>query len=192
MNNIVRIALYIILITLLYLGITTLMRSCGSNDTLGEITDTVENTAEKVNAEEYFEDEFESGETIDLSEDDSFDQGGSRTDYTALDDATDEFESTPNDYAPDKDVVYTPKPTSSTSGSGRHMVIAGNFLQEGNASKMVRKLTNMGYNGAEKVVFDNSQYHSVIATRGNDYARVANVSSELKRNGIDNYIKTQK
>jgi len=191
MNNIVRIALYIVLITLLYLGVTTMMQSCGSSDPTADIRDAVENVGDKVNVDEYFEDdEFEDGETIDLSEDDSFDTEGSRTDYSALDDATDEFEASDRrTYVPDKDV--TPVYSSPASSSGRHMVIAGNFLQSTNADKMVRKLSNMGYS-AEKVVFNNSQYHSVLAVRSNDYSRVANVSSELKRSGVDNYIKTQK
>ncbi len=191
MNNLVRIALYIVLITLLYLGVTTMMQSCGSSDPTADITDVVENAGDKVNVDEYFEDdEFEDGETIDLSEDDSFDTEGSRTDYSALDDATDEFEASDRrTYAPDKEV--TPVYSSPSSSSGKHMVIAGNFLQSGNADKMVKKLSNMGYS-AEKVVFDNSQYHSVLAVRSNDYSKVANVSSELKRSGVDNYIKTQK
>lgn len=168
------------------------MQSCGeSSDLTSGQSGVVDNTTESVNVDEYFEDdEFVGGETIDLSADDSFDTEGSTTDYSALDNATDEFEpvSQPT-YTPDKDI--TPVYSSPVSSTGRHMVIAGNFLQESNANKMVRKLSNMGYS-AEKVVFDNSQYHSVLAARSNDYSRVATVSSELKQGGVDNYIKTQK
>ena len=197
MNNIVRIILYIVGITLLYLWISTMMGSCNDSNSLDDV---VENETETsvIDAEEYFEeDEFESGQTIDLSEDDSFETDGTSTDYTALDEAIDksfdESEATPKATTSQTAPRQSPKPKTQTqsNSSGKHMVIAGNFLQEANANKMVTKLKNMGYT-AEKVVFNNSQYHSVLAVRSNNYSSVSNVSSELKRNGIDNYIKTQK
>lgn len=192
MNNIVRIILYIVGITLLYLWISTAMEGC-SKQKARDLAAAKEVSTEVVNAEEYFEDdEFEGGQTIDLSEDDSFETDGTTTDYTALDEAIDKtFEEAAPKSTPTSRPAQTTTSTYSSNGSGKHMVIAGNFLQEDNAEKMVRKLKNMGYS-AEKVVFNYSQYHSVLAIRSNDYSSVSNVSSELKRNGIDNYIKTQK
>lgn len=193
MNNIVRIILYIVGITLLYLWISTAMEGC-SKQKARDLAAQTEQDAEVVNAEEYFEDdEFEGGQTIDLSEDDSFETDGTTTDYTALDEAIDKTfeEAAPQAAAPVSQPTQSVQKTYRNTGSGKHMVIAGNFLQENNADKMVRKLKNMGYS-AEKVVFNYSQYHSVLAIRSNDYSSVSNVSSELKRNGIDNYIKTQK
>lgn len=196
MNNIVRIILYIVGITLLYLWISTMMGSCNASNPVDDIVDAATET-NIIDAEEYFEeDEFEGGQTIDLSEDDSFETDGTTTDYTALDEAIDKsFEEAAAPKATTQ--KSTPKQSSQpasrsqSNSNGKHMVIAGNFLQEGNANKMVTKLKNMGYS-AEKVVFNNSQYHSVLAARSNNYSSVSNVSNELKRNGIDNYIKTQK
>ena len=71
------------------------------------------------------------------------------------------------------------------------MVVAGNFLVEANAGNMVRKLNNLGYT-AESVVFDESQYYTVLASRSDDYNQALSVSSQLKSRGIDNYVKSQK
>lgn len=194
MNNIVRIILYIVGITLLYLWVSTAMEGC-SKQKAKELAAEVETAKEVIDADQYFEeDEFEGGQTIDLSDDDSFETEGTTTDYTALDEAIDKtFEEAAPKATPQKPAPKPAQTTTRTSSnsSGKHMVIAGNFGQENNADKMVRKLINMGYS-AEKVVFNNSQYHSVLAARSNDYSTVSNVSNELKRNGIDNYIKTQK
>ncbi len=78
-----------------------------------------------------------------------------------------------------------------SSADGKYMVVAGNFLVEANAGNMVRKLNNLGYT-AESVVFDESQYYTVLASRSDDYNQALSVSSQLKSRGIDNYVKSQK
>lgn len=92
-----------------------------------------------------------------------------------------------------KEPKTTPAPSKTYStATGQYMVVAGNFLVEANAGNMVRKLNNLGYNGAESVIFDESQYYTVLASRSDDYNKALSVSSQLKSRGIDNYVKSQK
>lgn len=197
MNKLLRVGIYIVCITLLYLWISTMFNSCGSAEVGGQTTDLLTQTTEEViDVEQYFEDEeFEEGQTIDLSEDNAFGEDDredldetSEPDYSGLDNAIDRAFETEDI----QEEVYTSTQQTRSTGTGRHMVIAGNFLMKENANKMVSKLRNMGYNSAERVSFDDSEYHSVIAARSNDYAIAADASSQLKSNGIDNYIKTKK
>ena len=57
--------------------------------------------------------------------------------------------------------------TDSASGSDdqRHLVIAGSYLSEVNAKILLKQLKKSGYDDAEIVVFDFSQYHTVCAGR---------------------------
>jgi len=68
------------------------------------------------------------------------------------------------------------------------VVIAGNYLVEGNASVMVRKLKSSGYGDAEKVVFDLSRYYTVIAGSYDSRSLANSISSELDGKGIENYV----
>jgi cell division septation protein DedD len=68
------------------------------------------------------------------------------------------------------------------------MIVAGNYLLEDNADEMVRKLKKSGYNSAEKVVFDLSQYHSVVAARFDDRSSADRMAKRLKDEGFDNYV----
>jgi hypothetical protein len=72
------------------------------------------------------------------------------------------------------------------------MVMAGSYILESNADEMVMKLNKLGYSNAEKVVFDLSQFHSVCAGRFDDYTKAVQVSAELKRRGVDNYVHRKK
>jgi hypothetical protein len=197
MNKLLRVALYALGIIVLYIWFSTVFKSCGTQET--ELAEALPTTEQVVNAEEYFEDEFEGGQTINLSEKDEFNAGleTPTTDFTEIETVE---EATSTQYEEPKSTYQAPLPTttntntrstSSSYSSGKHMVIAGNFLAEANADKMVRKLKNMGYNSAEKVVFDFSEYFSVIAYRNDNYAAAADVSSDLKRSGVDNYLKAR-
>jgi hypothetical protein len=69
------------------------------------------------------------------------------------------------------------------------MLIAGNYLVQSNANEMRSKLSNLGFANAEVAIFDNSQYHTVIASRYSDYGEALESSSNLKAKGIDCYVK---
>lgn len=85
----------------------------------------------------------------------------------------------------------TPAPVSTNTG-GRFLVVAGNYLVETNAREMVKKLKNMGYSGAQHLVFDQSQYYTVIASRSDSRNGAQSSSDNLKGKGVDNYVHTQR
>ncbi len=89
-------------------------------------------------------------------------------------------------------VPVNQSPVRMTSSTGEFMVIAGNYIMHSNAGGMANKLKQMGFSSAEIVVFDLSQYHSVVASRTDDYDRAVNVVSELKQKGIDSYVHRKK
>jgi hypothetical protein len=71
------------------------------------------------------------------------------------------------------------------------MLLDGSYLIEDNAQTMIKKLKNLGYENAEMVIFDMSQYHSVCAGRFSSLSSAQQESSALKRKGIDNYVHTK-
>ena len=79
--------------------------------------------------------------------------------------------------------------TATSNSSGQYMIIAGNYLVQSNANEMSKKLKNLGFGSAEVATFDNSQYHTVIASRYSDYGKAVEASSNLKAKGIDCYVK---
>lgn len=83
------------------------------------------------------------------------------------------------------------KPVAANTG-GSHMIIAGNYLLQSNADIMIKKLKGLGYSGAYIAVFDQSQYHTVIANTYNSYEKAANSAASLKRQGVDCYVKRKK
>ena len=82
--------------------------------------------------------------------------------------------------------------TSNGSDDGDYLVIAGNYIINSNAENMVLKLKKSGYNDAEIVIFDMSQYHSVVANRYEDYNSAYNLVKQLEAKGIDSYVHRKK
>ena len=87
----------------------------------------------------------------------------------------------------------TPTPVvannNSSNSYGEYMVIAGNYLVESNAKAMMKKLNNLGYNNSDVFVFDNSQYHTVIASRHDSYGSALEIANAIRRQGVDCYVK---
>lgn len=75
-----------------------------------------------------------------------------------------------------------------TNVNGQFLVMAGSYLIENNADAMISKLNGFGYKKAEKVVFDNSNFHSVCVSRMSDHSLALNLSNELKNKGVDSYV----
>ena len=138
------------------------------------VTDKVSDAAENAN-DEFFSDD--DGENNDLAD-------------QLFDDEEPSYEKEVTSAETYSEPEAQPRKTYSSS-DGKYMVVAGNFLVEANAGNMVRKLNNLGYT-AESVVFDESQYYTVLASRSDDYNQALSVSSQLKSRGIDNYVKSQK
>jgi hypothetical protein len=64
-------------------------------------------------------------------------------------------------------------------------------LIKDNALDMKNRLSKLGYENSELVVFDLSQYHSVVASRYSTYEAALKISNELKRSGVDCYVHAQ-
>jgi len=198
MGRFLKIAVYIAVLFLGYLWIATVAKSC--NKTSTDDTELVDEVASQDEFADDFADDFFDDETEESDE--SLDEmgGGTSTevesdlmdsspmDYTEVDEIIEENQPTKQTYSePDKQ--RTAKSTSSSSG--KYLLLAGSYLIEDNASTMVRKLNKMGYNNAEVVVFDMSQYHSVCAGRYSNMSTAKQECNSLKRQGVDNYVHTR-
>jgi len=148
-----------------------ILDGCGKKDqagsTLEEAGDQLEQVVDDHTQEDYFESE---DGTVDYASDDN------ETDYSESVEEEAEADYSSSDYS------------SSSSSQKKYMIVAGNYLLEDNANDMVRKLRTSGYNSAETVVFDLSQYHTVIAARFADRSSADRTAERLKNEGFDNYV----
>ena len=187
-----RIALWACFFIFIYLGTTMLFKSCKSEtqsaiEVADDITDASEDKVKDLEenvkeiADKFFEDD---DEIIYTNEDED---GESEL-------ANDLFKEEPTQQTrkePAREKTSTPAPVR-TSSTGRYLVVAGNYLVEANAREMVKKLKNMGFSGAEHLVFDQSQYYTVIASRSSSSSSAQSSSDNLKGKGVDNYVHTQR
>jgi cell division septation protein DedD len=79
----------------------------------------------------------------------------------------------------------TPEPVAkktslSASTEGKHLVIAGNFLQRVNAEQRMQELKKAGFENVEIVNFDLSEYHTVCAGRFADVNEARRLVKKLK------------
>jgi cell division septation protein DedD len=89
-------------------------------------------------------------------------------------------------------VKQQPAKTADQPGDGgKYLVMAGSYLLRDNATKMVRKLREMGYSNAEVVIFPESEFHSVIAVRFASETKAQAAVTELKRKGIESFVKVK-
>lgn len=196
MGRFLKIAVYIAVLFLGYLWIATVAKSCNKSETANiDDTEMVDDIASDDEfADDFFGDEAEgSDEDLDemgggiTTEDDSDLMDSETMDYTEVDDIIEDSRPTKSH----SEKVRQPTANKSTSASGKYLLLAGSYLIEDNASVMVKKLKRMGYNDAEVVVFDMSQYHSVCAGRYSSTSSANQESSSLKRKGVDNYVHTR-
>jgi len=78
--------------------------------------------------------------------------------------------------------------TYTDNSSIGYYVITGSFSDEVNADRMVGELKEMGYVDAEKVVFDFSQYYSVVSGKYETESSARAKSLELKNQNINAYV----
>ena len=77
----------------------------------------------------------------------------------------------------------------STLNGGEFLVIAGAFIVEANAQKVVNRLNQKGYNDAEIRVFLGSEYHSAIVDDFDDMDDAFDVAIKLAEEGYkDVYV----
>ena len=184
MNNPVNTVLYSLFGIALFFAFATIYMSCGGKKEKPES----ENLAEKVEnvADAYTEDSFfeEDNNETESAEDQNTDISSSDNQTTSRSQQSEQSNSRVSsfDRTPPSPRVY----------SGQFMVIAGNYLLENNADVMVKKLKASGYNQSEKVVFDLSQYYTVIAGSYDSRSIANSISSELSAKGIENYVLSRK
>ncbi len=188
MGRLLKILAYAVTLFLLYLVVTGFLKSCDSK----------KNTTGTTTEETYDGDYFEDGDN-DTSEEIYGDEtGDDNIDYDVIDEAlenNDDEETISEPEEVEEEVDFTTPPpaitTTSRQGSstGSYQVISGSYLVKGNAENMVVKLKKMGYNNSEIVIFDLSQYHTVIASRSNDYDEALSIASDLKNRGVDSYVR---
>jgi len=197
----------------LYLWVSILLNSCNNNKPVyQEDGDNVELTSEEMGDIDYTsDDEFEgegSDESYGNGESDSemntqVEDGSGRSTNEYADEENDDYVAGDYTASPEKTRLEPRKKPAErventrtfeatqpqkSSSYGEYMVIAGSYLLEDNARKMVRKLQGMGYNNAEIVYFDQSQYHSICAGKYESRATAKETSSMLKGQGIDSYV----
>jgi hypothetical protein len=79
---------------------------------------------------------------------------------------------------------------SKHSDAGKHLVIAGNFLQLSNAEERLDELRNFGYTSAEIINFDLSEYHTVCAARFKDINEARRTAKKIQDyHSIDAYVR---
>jgi len=160
---------------LVFFGMSATIQSCGGKKATEEVATDLADKAEEI-ADSYSQDEF--------FEDDGSDAGTSyeEDDLSSNTEETASTSNTSRSYSNSTPTSY------SSSSSDPYLIVAGNYLLEDNADQMIKELKRKGYQGAEKVVFDLSQYHTVIAGRYASRSTASSASGELKRAGIDNYV----
>lgn len=203
MGRIAKIALYAVVILMLYLWISQLVKSCGNTTKAPNTAQTTEILDQEVdfdeNTTEEADDFFENVDDDDIDVSESTDDGDysfegevvEEIDYSELDKEIDNDDTTDEVTTSNSGGSSSSSTTFQASSSGSFLVIAGSYLIKDNANGMRNKLNNLGFS-AEVAVFDLSEYHSVIAGRYRTYDEASEVSSKLKRQGIDSYVHRRK
>jgi cell division protein FtsN len=93
-----------------------------------------------------------------------------------------------------KPVKEDPKPLKKVSNAANmHLVIAGNFLQRTNAESRLSELNQKGYENAEVVNFDLSEYYTVIAGRFDDVIEARRIAKKVNDYlNIEAYVRVGK
>ena len=93
-----------------------------------------------------------------------------------------------------KPVKEDPKPLKKVSNAANmHLVIAGNFLQRTNAESRLSELKQNGYENAEVVNFDLSEYYTVIAGRFDDVIEARRIAKKVNDYlNIEAYVRVGK
>lgn len=196
MGRLLKIVIYAIVLILLFLWVSVLFKSCGNNNPVTDAVEDISDIATDAGSDlaeagdDFFDDV--SDEISDAGE--VIEETVEEIDYSALDNEIAEDKprsSSQTSSSSTNSSSSSSRSNVSTSTSGRYLLIAGNYLIQENAQKMRSKLDRMGYT-AETVIFDESQYHSVIAGRYSDYNDAQTASGDLSASGIDNYVKRKK
>lgn len=181
MSKLLKIIVSVVGLSLFYLWMSSVFQSCGNkNQDKTEEASLMDDIATDeeiidVSDEDFFEDDLADGESI----------GSGEESFEELEDELVSDSQEENTYSPPS---YTSS-NSNTGSSGAYLLISGNYLVQSNADEMQKKLHKLGYSNAEIVIFDRSQYHTVIASRFSSYDTALQSASMLKQKGVDCYVK---
>lgn len=174
------------------------MRSCGSSKTAETLSNLDANSEDPIFQAD--EDSGDDGYIISDENDKDTDEGSyskenpSDTEdehlaYTADDmDKEDFIEKSPDKIKKTISRDAIRETTYSSSDNADFLVIAGSFSNELNADRMVQKLKDMGYSDTKKIVFDFSQYYSVVTGKYDSESSAKDMSIELKNKNINAYV----
>jgi len=186
-----------------YFWISTVMQACSDNATrkamssidgdVGEDEDVIFQADEDSGDDGYIiSDEDDTDEDSDEEYDEENAKENPMTmvkqeDLASVEEKEEDFvEKSPERKTVSRDIIS--ETTYSSSENASFLVIAGSFSSEENANRMVNKLKNMGYNKAEKIVFDFSQYYSVVSGKHDSESDARSMSLELKNKNINAYV----
>ena len=201
MSRLLKILIYAVVLFFLFLWLSTIVKSCGSDNGTNAPSTTTSNT-DDTTEEVYDEDDFFEDESADEVTDDPSvmtTESEDKIEYTEIDIVA-KKKLNQQESKPAKPITTTTQTNSTKSNNtriskvnsnGKYMVIAGSFLIKDNAIDMKNRLSKLGYENSELVVFDLSQYHSVVASRYSTYEAALKISNELKRSGVDCYVHAQ-
>lgn len=194
MGRVLKILMYLVLLFLVYLWLSTVFKSCnssGDNNIIASATETIEDTADDLvdasqeiadEADEFFEDE----------DDVNYEELDAEEDWEDEDIYEEDIIETPEEKPAAKpEIKSNPGPARSTSAGGNYLVIAGSYMQKENAQTMRSKLARLGHD-AEIVNFDNSNIHVVTSGRYATRSDADAVARQLSGKGIDNYVHRRK
>lgn len=205
MGRFLKIGVYVAVLFLAYLWIATVAKSCNKKATAdaNNNTEMVDDIVD-VDTDEFEDDLFEDEDENDIDEtattdgmgggtfeDEDEDSDSNGIDYTEVDEIIEKSNNTKAKSTTSSNATTSTSSNTNTSYSGKYMLLAGSYLIEDNAQAMVRKLKKLGYDNAEMVIFEMSQYHSVCAGRYSSLSSAQQESGTLKRKGIDNYVHTK-
>lgn len=193
MSSIFKYLPHIIIILLLGLFVFGILKGCQS---IKSNTDKLSDAGEKIG----MNDDKNSAENDDTSIDDLFDETDDSTAITDGETAGGEIENDDSE-TPDENVKNSSNgnavsdsstsedtPSSSSSIDGKYLVIIGSFSHEANAKREAKRLQGKGYESAEVVEFDQSQYFSVSAGRYNSLSSARSMKNKLSAANIEAYV----
>lgn len=210
MGRLIRISIYALVILILYFWITAIIKSYQNNN-IDQDIEAVVDTLTVDTADLSINPDFDNVNSDSLITNEEIVDG--KIDYKALDEKVKTMEETkplpannpkkessiskPKDKQDitkkhSENTTTSPKPSIGNLKSGDgggYKVMAGSYLLEENAKKMVKKLNGLGYGKAEIVVFQASGYHSVIACRHSSEKSAKSAVADLKSKGIDSFVR---
>lgn len=217
MGKILQILIYSVLIISFFIVCGYFFKSCSSSspdsivDTAQEVTENITEAGGEViakveNATENLVEEFE-GTEIDYSNNDDTEKKSFKTTPNKVEEIIEKVQEEPKKIEPEdeeieevkylaqeepeaKPVVKKELPTQSLGSGGNYLLITGNYSQEYNAESMVKRLKSLGFSKAEKVIFENSKYYTVIA--GKYPTANAATSAQSGLGDIDSYVQRKR